>query len=114
MNNREKAKSTSTFDFTTLYTTTPQNLLITVLSEVINFAFKSKTRSPIGFSKTSVYWTSNVCGRRYFTKQTLIDAVSFLITKCYFIIGNLVFKQETGIPKGIDTAHYWANLFIFF
>ena len=29
----------------------------------------------------------------YFTRQTLIDAISILITKCYFTIGNQVFKQ---------------------
>ena len=45
------------------------------------------------FSKTSVFWTSKGCERRYFTSQTLIDANSFLITKCYFAIGNLACKD---------------------
>ena len=47
-------------------------------------------------------------------KTSLIDAISFLITKCYFNIGNLVFKQEIGIPMGADPAPYWANLFLYF
>ena len=40
---KKKAKSISTFDFTTLYMTVPHNLLIKVSSEVTNFAFKSKS-----------------------------------------------------------------------
>ena len=64
--------------------------------------FKSKTRSRIGFSKRSIYWTRKGCGRRYFTIQTLIDIISFLVTKSYFTIGNLAFKQEVSIPLGID------------
>ena len=77
-----------------------------LIKSYLNFVFKSKTRSRSGFSNTSVYWTSKGCGRTYFTRKTLIDAMSFLITKCYITIGNLVFKQEIGIPMGIDPAPY--------
>ena len=34
--------------------------------------------------------------------------------KCYFTIGNLVFKQEIDIPIGIDPTPYWRNLFLYF
>ena len=44
-----------------VYTTIPHNLLIKVLSKVINFVFDSKTRSCIGFSKASIYLTSEDC-----------------------------------------------------
>ena len=43
------------------------------------------------------------------TRQIVIDAISFLITKCYFTIGNLVLKQEIPIPMGIDPTPYWAS-----
>ena len=46
---RKKPKSISTFDFTTLYTTIAHNLINKVLSEKINFVFKPKTQSCIGF-----------------------------------------------------------------
>ena len=58
---KKKAKSISSFDFTTLYTTIPHNLIIKVV-------FKTKTRSRIGFSNASVYWTSKGCGRVNFTR----------------------------------------------
>ena len=75
-----------------------------MLAEVINFIFKSKIRKRIGFYKTSIYWTSKGAGRGYFTRQTLVNAMSFLINKCFFTIGNMIFKQDIGIPMGIDPA----------
>ena len=84
------------------------------MSEVIDFVFNLKPQSFIGFSNTSVYGTSKGHEGRYFTRKFLIDVISFLITKCYFTIWNLVFKQEIGIPMRIDPAPYWANLFFYF
>ena len=81
---RKKAKSISTFDFSTLYTTILYKLLLKVLSEIINFVFKPKVIKRIGFSKTVMYWTFEGAGRRYFTKQTLVNAICFLINK-YFV-----------------------------
>ena len=38
----------------------------------------------------------------------------FLIERCYFTVGNLVLKQDIGIPMGTDLAPFWANLFLYF
>ena len=65
----KKAKSISTFDFSTLFTT--NQLLVKVLSRLTNFVYKFKVRKLLGFSKTSICRTSKGAGRRYFTKQTL-------------------------------------------
>ena len=51
---------------------------------------------------------------RELTQQRLKHAVSFLKKKCFFTIGNLVLKQDKGIPEGIDPASFWANLFLYF
>ena len=114
VNAKNNAKRISTFDFSTLYTTIPHCLLIDVLSEIIEFVFKSSHRNRIGFSPTSVYWTSKGKDKRFFTKTSLIEAVTFLIKQCYFTVGNLVLKQDIGIPMGIDPAPFWANLFLYF
>ena len=84
INVKKKAKSISAFDFSTLYTTILHKLLLKVLSEIINFAFKPKVRKRIGFSKTFMNWIFKGAGRRYFTKQNLVNAISFLINK-YFV-----------------------------
>ena len=94
----KKAKSIPTFDFGTLYTTIPHELLIKLFSKVIKFDFKSQVRKRIGFSKTSIYCTSKEAGRRYFTKQTFV---------------NEVFKKDIVLPVGIESAPFWDNLFPF-
>ena len=73
INVKKKAKSILAFEFSISYTTIPHKLLLKVLSKVINFVFKSKVRKRIGFSKAYIYWTSQGAGRRYFTKQTLVN-----------------------------------------
>lgn len=101
-------------NFTALYKTVPHDLLIKVLSEIINFVSKPKTRICIGFSKTSISRTSKGWGRRYFIRLTLTDAISFPIRKWYFTIGKLVLKQKIDISMRTDLASYWANLFLYF
>ena len=39
--------------------------------------------------------------------------MSFPINKCFFTIGNMVFKQDIGTPMGIDPAGYWIKFFYF-
>ena len=114
INTKKNAKRISTFDFSTLYTTIPHDMLIDVLSHIIEFVFKSSQRNKIGFSPNSVYWTSRGKDKRFFTKNSLIETVAFLIKNCYFTVGNQVFRQAIGIPMGIDPAPFWANLFLYY
>ena len=51
INVQKKVKPISTFNFSILYTTIPDKLLLNVLSEVIDLTFKSKIRKHIAFSK---------------------------------------------------------------
>ena len=44
-------------------------------------------------------------GKRYFLKRSLIEAVTFIIKNCFFTIGNIVFKQDIGIPMRIESMH---------
>ena len=113
INNKNNAKSISTFDFSTLYTKIPHDLLIQVLCEIIDFVFKGSVRNRIGFSEKSVYWTNKGVDKRFFTKVSLKATVDYLISKCYFTVGNAVFMQKIRIPMGIDPAPFWANLFLY-
>ena len=111
---RKQAKCISTFNFSTLYTTIPHDLLVEVLSEMIDFVFRSSCRNRIGFSTSSIYWTSKGKDKRFFTKESLKNTVSYVIKNCYFTVGNLMYKQKIGIPMGIDPAPFWANLFLYY
>lgn len=112
LNTIKKVKSFPCFDFATLYATILHNFPIKVLSEVMSFIFKSKPRSRLGFWKHQSAGLG--CQRRYFTRQVLIDVISFLIPKSYFSIVNLIFKKEISIPISIDQAPTWTNLFQYF
>ena len=111
---RKRAKNISIFDFSTLYTKVTHSLLIKVLSEITHFVFKSRVRSKSGFSATSIFWTFKDLGKIFFTEKNLIEAITFLIKSCYFTFEKMVFKQDIGIPMGIDPAPFWENLFLYF
>ena len=95
-----------------VYATIPHNLLIQVLSDDIIFSFKLNSKSHWLFKYIKIYWTID-CGR-YFTRQSLVDVILFLSTKCYFTIGNLVFQEKIGISMGKVLVPYWTNLFLYF
>ena len=103
-----KKKSISTFECSTFYTTTLDKLLIKVLSEVISFVFKSKVRQHIGFSKTSIYWTSKGVGRRYFTKKTHVNVISFFINKCFITLLVTYFLNKILAYQSILTQHHFG------
>ena len=98
----KKSKSISSFGFSTSYTTIPHKLLLKVFSEVIDLILKSKVRKCIGVSKTSIHLSSNGAGRIFLTRQTLSNAKSFFTNKCFFTIRSVVFKQDIGLPMGIN------------
>ena len=47
----------------------------------------------------------------YFTAETLIHQVHWLIDNTYVVIGDKCFRQKVGIPMGTDCAPFLANLF---
>ena len=103
-----KKKSISTFDCSTLYTTILDKFLLKVPSEVINFLFKFKVRKCIGFSKTSIYWSSRDAGKRYFTKQTLANAISILMNQCFVTLLSKWFLNKILVYQLVLTQHQFG------
>ena len=112
---RKSAKCVSSFDFSTLYTKIPHNKLIDVLNKIIDFAFKGGTRKKIAINRNgTAYWAGNSKSSSHcYTKESVINAVSFLIRNCYFKFGDKLFRQDIGIPMGSDPAPFFANLFLY-
>ena len=52
-------------------------------------------------------------GKHTLSRLKLKTLIKHLITKTYFIVGNLVVRQSIGIPMGIDPAPFWANLYLY-
>ena len=84
INAKRKAKRISTFDFATLYTTLPHDLLVDVMTSIINFVFDGSSRNRLGFSACTEYWTTTGKDDRFFTNTSLADCVAFLIKKLLF------------------------------
>ena len=117
INVRKSAKCVSSFDFSTLYTKIPHDKLLEVLSKIIDFTFKGGSKRFIVVSRTgTAYWVDKInTGHKYhFTKDNILDAVSYLLHNCYFKLGNKLFRQCIGIPMGSDPAPFFANLFLFY
>ena len=112
---RKSAKSISSFDFSTLYTKIPHDKLLDVLKKIVDFIFKGGTRKKVEINKFgTANWVSNQkSSSNKFTKESIIDAVSYLISNCYFKFGDKLFRQDIGIPMGSDPAPYFANLFLY-
>ena len=79
-----KKKSISIFDCSILYTTILHQFLLKVPSEVIIFVFKLKSENALASLKhLSIGLLGEDTGRRYFTKQTLVSPISYLMNKCF-------------------------------
>ena len=120
LNKNNKAKSISTFDFSTLYTKLPHTDLVKVLSELIDFVFKGGRKDVNGSRKfltvknSSCFFTRKRHKGTSFDKTQIKLMIKHLICDSYFSVGNLVFKQCIGIPMGIDPAPFWANLYLYY
>ena len=113
INRKKRAKSISTYDFSTLYTKLPHDKLISQLSKVIDLVYKAGDKKFIRVANNGhAFWAKTKKGV-YFSKAALKIAVSHLIENCYFTVGNIVMRQAIGIPMGIDPAPFWANLFLY-
>ena len=114
INKKKNAKCISSFDFSTLYTKIRHTELIERLSKIIDFVFFKGERNCIRISKLrNAYWGNASPENTCFTKTSLRCAVKYLIENCYFSVGNIIMRQDIGIPMGIDPAPFWANLFLY-
>ena len=105
-----RATSIETFDFSTLYTSIPHDLL----KSRINNAFKYKngatryTHIKVGRNKS--YFTSDpLNGDNKYTANDICKMVDNVCVR----FGGQLFRQMVGIPKGTNCAPLLADLFIY-
>lgn len=119
INRRKSAKDISTYDFSTLYTKLPHTDLLRILNKIIDKTFKGgKNKNEINKKFLTIngersYWTRKKHGKNSYKIDEVKLLMKELITKSYFQVGNLVFRQRIGIPMGIDPAPFWANLYLY-
>ena len=113
INLKNKAKSISTYDFSTLYTKIPHDKLLQSLQFFIDLVFNDKDRKYLSCTRSGAHWVTGVKGGgcRY-SKDDVTEALRFLIENSFFEVGGKLFRQKIGITIGLDPAPFLANLFL--
>ena len=115
LNNRQRARSVSTFDFSTLYTKIPHDKLLFVLNSLVDFCFKGGVSKYIAIKKSKACWVVHPfkdC--MVFGKLSIKAGVKYLMENCYFNLGNKIFRQIIGITMGSDPAPFFAKWFLYY
>ena len=114
----QRATSIQTFDFSTLYTSIPHDLLKSRMNRLINNAFKYKngatryTHIKVGRNKS--YSTSDpLNGDKKYAANDICKLTEFLVHNIYVRFGGQLFRQMVGILMGTNCAPLLAELFLY-
>ena len=104
-------------DFSTLYTTLPQNLIKEKLIDLIERAFKQfyKNEGTLYLAcndKKAFFTSSHHKGYKLWSCQNVCDAF-YLLDNIYIRFGNKLYRQIVGISMGTNCAPLVADLFLF-
>ena len=108
------ASHISTYDFSTLYTSLPHNLIKQKLSSLVSKIFKNRGHNFLACSESKAFFT-DAPTKKYtlFTCDECIESLNFLIDNIFVRCGNHIYKQIIGIPMGTNCAPLIADLFLY-
>ena len=109
-----RAFSLSTYDFSTLYTTLPHNLIKEKLNDLTEWTFHKEDSLYLACNVRNAFFTSEV-HKNYtsWTCQKVCEALAFLLDNIYIRFGTKIFRQIVSIPMGKNCAPLVADLFLF-
>ena len=113
-----RATSIQTFDFSTLYTSIPHDLLKSRMNSIINNAFKHKNGATrythVKVCRNKSYFTSDpLNGDNKYTANDICKMIEVLVDNIYVRFGGQLFRQMVGIPMGTNCAPLLADLFLY-
>ena len=105
----------STYDFSTLYTTLPQNLIKDKLIDLIERIFHREGSPYLACNDRNALFTSGKPKKYYaWSCQDECEALIFLLLDNIIIrFGTKLYRQVVGIPMGTNCAPLVATLFLF-
>ena len=107
-----RATSLSTYDFSTLYTTLPHNLIKEKLINLIEWTFKREGSPYIACNERQAFFTSGDTKRyKLWSCQNVCDALIYLLDNIYIRFGTKLYRQIVCIPMGTNCALLVADLF---
>ena len=108
------ASGWSTYDFSTLYTTLPHNLIKEKVTELIEQTFKREGSLYLACNDKNAFFTSEQPKRYKLSScQKLCDALHYLLSNIFINIRSKLYRQNVGIPMGTNCAPLVADLFLF-
>ena len=109
-----RASSLSTYDFSTIYTTLPHNLIKDKLVDLIERTFQRGGSLYIACNDKNAFFTSNAVRNYYLLScKKVCEALTFLLNNVYIRVGSKVYRQIVGTPMGTNCAPLVAALFLF-
>ena len=108
------AASLSTYDFPTLYTTLPHNLIKEKLIDFIERTFQRERSLYPACNDRNAFFTSEE-HKRYtlWSCQKVFEVIIFLLDNSYIWFGIKLYRQIVSIPLGANCAPPVADLFLF-
>ena len=108
------ASGLSTYDFSTLYTTLPHNLIKEKLTELIEQTFNREGSLYLACNDKNAFFTSEQPKRyKLWSCQKMCDALHYLLDNIFIRFGSKLYRQIVGIPMGTNCAPLVADLFLF-
>ena len=113
-----RATSIQTFDFSTLYTSIPNDLLKSCMNNIINNAFKHKNGATrythIKLGRNKSYFTNDpLNGDNKYTPNDICKMIEFLVDKMYVRFCGQLFQDMVGIPMGTNCVPLLADVFLY-
>ena len=109
-----RATSLSTYDFSTLYTTLPHNLIKQKLINLIEWTFKREGSPYIACNERQAFFTSEDTKRyKRWSCQNVCEALIYILDGVYIRFGTKLCRQIIGIPLGTNCALLVADFFFF-
>ena len=106
----------SSFDFSTLYTSLPHDLIEAKVLSLVNWCFNRESKSYLCTSfKAGFFSNKTYDSYRCWSCAELCEAFTFLMENIYvqFQIDGMVYQQIVGIPMGTNCAPLIADLFLY-
>ena len=113
------ATSVQTFEFSTLYTSIPHDLLKSRISNLVHNAFRKKDGNVrythIKVTRAKGYFTHDIngSGDNMYTVDNICKMIEFLINNIFGQFGRRLFRQVIGIPMGTNCAPLLSDLFFY-
>ena len=104
----------STYDFSTLYTTLPHNLIKTKLTQLIEKTFAREKKLFLACNTDRAFFTNDpVKNYTMWTCSDVCKSLAFLLENIYVRYGNAIHRQVISIPMGTNCAPLVADLFLY-